>query len=110
MEAPLGTIARAKVPSSRSTSHSTVGLPRESRISRAPTASITATCVGLLQVGEGRCAQQPNVGRSIRDRGQAPTYGVAQRLLGVDARVDRLRDQGEQPVAEVVTDRGLGAF
>src|SRR4051794_9456896 len=32
------------VPSSRATSTSTVGLPRESRISRAPTASMLATC------------------------------------------------------------------
>ena len=37
-----GTAARANVPSSRSTSTSTVGLPRESRISRAPTASMIA--------------------------------------------------------------------
>jgi hypothetical protein len=36
----LGTAARAKDPSSSSTSTSTVGLPRESRISRAPTASM----------------------------------------------------------------------
>jgi hypothetical protein len=41
--APLGTAARAIVPSSSATSTSTVGLPRESRISRAATASIEAT-------------------------------------------------------------------
>src|SRR6185312_16280311 len=34
---------RLIVPSSRATSTSTVGLPRESRISRAPTASMLAT-------------------------------------------------------------------
>jgi hypothetical protein len=34
---------RASVPSSSATSTSTVGLPRESRISRAPTCSMTAT-------------------------------------------------------------------
>ena len=39
-----GTAARPNVPSSSSTSTSTVGLPRESRISRAPTASMDATC------------------------------------------------------------------
>src|SRR5690606_14906800 len=35
VEAPLGTAARPTVPSSSTTSASTVGLPRESRISRA---------------------------------------------------------------------------
>src|SRR5215468_12485183 len=35
VEAPEGTIARPKAPDSRSTSASTVGLPRESRIWRA---------------------------------------------------------------------------
>ena len=40
VEAPLGTAARPNAPSSRSTSTSTVGLPRESRISRAPTAAM----------------------------------------------------------------------
>src|SRR4051812_30347518 len=43
VEAPLGTAARAIVPSSRATSTSTVGFPRESRISRAPTASMLGT-------------------------------------------------------------------
>ena len=43
VDAPEGTDARAAVPSSRTTSTSTVGLPRESRISRAPIPSITAT-------------------------------------------------------------------
>src|SRR5215218_10291375 len=43
VDAPLGTAARAIVPSSRATSTSTVGFPRESRISRAPTASMLAT-------------------------------------------------------------------
>src|SRR5689334_4597535 len=40
VEAPLGTAARPNAPSSSSTSTSTVGLPRESRISRAPTAAM----------------------------------------------------------------------
>src|SRR5690242_961589 len=43
VDAPEGTAARAMVPSSRATSTSTVGLPRESRISRAPTASMLGT-------------------------------------------------------------------
>ena len=43
VDAPDGTAARANVPSSSATSTSTVGLPRESRISRAPICSMTAT-------------------------------------------------------------------
>ena len=41
MEAPEGTDARASVPSSSRTSTSTVGLPRESRISRPNTSMMT---------------------------------------------------------------------
>src|SRR6266545_5722773 len=44
VEAPDGTAARPIVPSSRPTSTSTVGLPRESRISRATIASMVAMC------------------------------------------------------------------
>src|SRR5205809_776420 len=40
VDAPLGTAARPSAPSSRTTSTSTVGFPRESRISRAETSSI----------------------------------------------------------------------
>src|SRR3954447_10789678 len=43
VEAPEGTAARAIVPSSSPISTSTVGLPRESRISRATIASMVAT-------------------------------------------------------------------
>ena len=42
VDAPLGTAARACVPSSNSISTSTVGFPRESRISRAEIDSINA--------------------------------------------------------------------
>ena len=41
-------VARANAPSSSRTSTSTVGLPRESRISRAPTASMDATVLLLV--------------------------------------------------------------
>ena len=45
VEAPDGTAARPTDPSARTTSTSTVGLPRESRISRASTTSIIVlTC------------------------------------------------------------------
>ncbi len=42
VDAPDGTAARLTVPSSSATSTSMVGFPRESRISRAPTASMDA--------------------------------------------------------------------
>src|SRR5688572_20445142 len=45
VEAPEGTAARPMVPDSSSTSHSTVGLPRESRISRP-----TMSTIALMQV------------------------------------------------------------
>src|SRR5512141_2180744 len=47
VEAPEGTAARPMVPDSSSTSHSTVGLPRLSRISR-PTMSTMALIRGFL--------------------------------------------------------------
>ncbi|MFC5127212.1 hypothetical protein ACFPRL_28970 [Pseudoclavibacter helvolus] len=47
MDAPDGTAARPVDPSSSRTSTSTVGLPRESRISRAWTTSIRATGCSL---------------------------------------------------------------
>ncbi len=62
-DAPLGTAARAKVPSSSSTSTSTVGLPRESRISRAPMASMLAMKSLLFEGGR--------IGR--REHDHAPT-------------------------------------
>src|SRR5437764_2332637 len=54
VEAPEGTAARPMVPDSSSTSHSTVGLPRESRISR-PTMS-TIALIFFLWFSVGRWA------------------------------------------------------
>jgi enolase len=48
-----GARGRAIVPSSRATSTSTVGLPRESRISRAPTASMLAMRTPSTKTGGG---------------------------------------------------------
>ena len=62
VDAPLGTAARANDPSSRITSTSTVGLPRESRISRAPTASMIAMRIRLA-TPRGRTVQHPRGGR-----------------------------------------------
>lgn len=50
VEAPDGTAARPVLPSSRPTSTSTVGLPRESRISRATTTSMDGTSISFLDV------------------------------------------------------------
>ena len=49
VDAPLGTAARPMVPLSSSMSHSTVGLPRLSRISR-PTISTMALIQGVFRV------------------------------------------------------------
>src|SRR3954468_18995706 len=50
VEAPDGTAARPVLPSSRPTSTSTVGLPRESRISRATTTSMDGTSISFVDV------------------------------------------------------------
>ena len=49
VEAPLGTAARPMVPSSSVTSTSTVGLPRESRISRAAKVDVLVNNAGILR-------------------------------------------------------------
>ncbi|CAK7288054.1 hypothetical protein SGPA1_51020 [Streptomyces misionensis JCM 4497] len=66
VEAPDGTAARPVLPSSRPTSTSTVGLPRESRISRATTTSMDGTSISFLDV-------------TLEVRGGLP-YGCALRL------------------------------
>src|SRR5215218_10032637 len=72
VEAPLGTAARAIVPSSRAISTSTVGFPRESRISRAPTASMDATVCS--------CNESKIGGRDHPNGGPAPNRaGLASR-------------------------------
>src|SRR4051812_19457361 len=103
--APLGTAARAKVPSSRTTSTSMVGLPRESRISRAPTASMDATGVLLGSGKSGRTAAGQPSGGSAPCRAGWPgldeaTDDVAQRLLGVDALGHGFLDQCQQPLPD----------
>ena len=60
VEAPEGTAARPVAPERRATSTSTVGLPRESRIWRAWTASISLTAMGSLV---GAAARRGGAGR-----------------------------------------------
>src|SRR4051812_5700668 len=61
VEAPEGTAARPKEPSSRSTSTSTVGLPRLSRISRAATLVIAVMMVLSRSVVEQRSASRSDL-------------------------------------------------
>src|SRR4051812_20868585 len=76
VEAPDGTAARPVLPSSRPTSTSTVGLPRESRISRATTTSMDGTSISFWDVTQlcGRLARTPERNR-LRGIGQ-PTDRV----------------------------------
>ena len=79
VDAPLGTAARAIVPSSSSTSTSTVGLPRESRISRALTASMLATTSTPLRTAESDSAFPVNPSWRRRRRPGAPPGPVTRR-------------------------------
>src|SRR5581483_2847511 len=65
VEAPDGTAARPVLPSSRPTSTSTVGLPRESRISRATTTSMDGTSISFLGCDAGSAGRVP-CGRAVR--------------------------------------------
>src|SRR3954463_15117749 len=101
VDAPEGTAARLTVPSSRATSTSTVGLPRESRISRAPTASIDATVhhsPGQVLLWSPTLVGCFGADVQARPCHQA-SYGVAQLLLGVEPGVAGRGDQLEEPVA-----------
>src|SRR3954469_16022607 len=56
VEAPDGTAARPIVPDSSNTSHSTVGLPRLSRISRPTMSTMALTCGSPFGVVVVRCS------------------------------------------------------
>src|SRR5439155_1238226 len=74
VDAPEGTDARPTVPSASSTSTSTVGLPRESRISRARISSMIAMSAARLY-GRG-----PRKGRNRKPNGRgARTTGMLRR-------------------------------
>ena len=65
VDAPDGTAARPMTPDSRSTSASTVGLPRESRISRATTSTIALIVqlqlvLGVFNLGPRRARPRRN--------------------------------------------------
>src|SRR5580700_9622164 len=74
VDAPLGTAARPR-PLCVCTSTSTVGLPRESRISRARTAVISLIAWELSYVGRARDLH-PEAPRLV-ERSQAPRGGEA---------------------------------
>src|SRR5690625_5181206 len=118
VDAPEGTAARAMVPSSRATSTSTVGLPRESKISRAPTDSIVDTGVSSA-AGMWRCAgglrrhashdsvpqqpglEPPRAGHRLASGAQLTQVGP-QLLLGVHS----LRFRAQHHGHEVTPDAG----
>src|SRR3954468_7101211 len=118
VDAPLGTAARPAAPERSTSSTSTVGLPRLSRIWRAWTFSIWLMS-SLVQSGlgvEGELALDGQLGpRGAGVGGQAlgrldpPAEAGArraQRELGVDAQLARDVDGGEQHVADLVEQRG----
>ena len=65
VEAPDGTAARPKLPSARTTSASTVGFPRESRISRPTTFTISVMRTLLREAKKQKLLP---TGRSYRSR------------------------------------------
>src|SRR4051794_30767434 len=88
VEAPDGTAARPVLPSSRPTSTSTVGFPRESRISRATTTSMDGTSISFLDVtlevrGRPPCGWalrlEPNRPRGVGHRPTVPWTGGTRR-------------------------------
>src|SRR3954452_1837882 len=117
VEAPLGTAARPAAPERRTSSTSTVGLPRLSRIWRAWTFSIWLIgslvqsglgVEGQLVVGGDGGPVLAGVARETLGRLDAPAEPVArraQRELGVDAQLARDVDGGEQDVADLVEQR-----
>src|SRR3954464_10540418 len=104
VDAPLGTAARAIVPSSRATSTSTVGFPRESRISRAPTAS-------MLGTGAAYPAPEPSWSSAARSlRVELPgvaAHRLAERVLDVPAPLLGRGHDGEQPLPQLLGAGGV---
>src|SRR3954453_2391885 len=119
VDAPLGTAARPAAPARRTSSTSTVGLPRLSRIWRAWTFSIWLICGSFLgqsrlgverklavggQVAPRR-ARLPGEALGLLDPPAEPGAGRAQRELGVDLHLARDVHGGEQDVADLVEQR-----
>src|SRR5262245_65192111 len=76
VEAPDGTAARPMTPDSSNTSASTVGLPRESRVSLATTSTIELICSSVSQHH-----RSPEPAASARAAGIADVAGGAKRLF-----------------------------
>src|SRR5713101_8858994 len=72
VEAPEGTAARPTLPEDTVTSHSSVGLPRLSRISRAWTSTISVMAV--LQPGSARVARASSRSKAARRQACDPTF------------------------------------
>ena len=86
VEAPEGAMARPRAPESRSTSASTVGLPRESRTSRPITCSmvLTTSLLGRLPWWDTR----------------GTTLAVAHLVFGDALGCENVRAQGQRAVAQ----------
>src|SRR5258708_10718964 len=88
VEAPDGTAARPTLPSARNTSASTVGLPRESRISRP--AIFTILVIGSCQIKKSsspECARYLILLRGY-DHDTGLGYGIAGGAVGIGVKSD----------------------
>src|SRR5690606_13139100 len=116
VEAPDGTAARPVLPSSRPTSTSTVGLPRESRISRATTTSMDGTSISFLDVTRGQGlggSARPSLTGSGRSAIRPPTpWTSVARARGCrgDRAELRLFLRGTKKVPPTVTGKYPGPF
>src|SRR5690349_22227497 len=99
VEAPDGTAARPMVPDSSSTSHSTVGLPRLSRISR-PTMSTIALIFALSLGSDTLDDDHAHDRRALTRRARLAVLGrVVEFLRLLDARKLEDHDALGMPVA-----------
>src|SRR5262245_15030400 len=130
VDAPDGTAARPRAPDDRMTSASTVGLPRESRISRAPISMISVMLAVYLEPASGSrvgCVNLPVAsgrtcglggtlgslgGRRIDDLGDALHVGRGRALAagGAQGGLGDLRlAHGQLGLGEGEEVRGAGA-
>src|SRR5713226_2745014 len=92
VEAPEGTAARPTLPEDTVTSHSSVGLPRLSRISRAWTSTISVMAV--LQPGSARVARASSRSKAARRQACDPTFAGGRSGAGAAHRHGAFRRGG----------------
>ena len=119
VDAPDGTAARPTAPDASSTSTSTVGLPRESRIWRPCTRAIALIAVaplpgrssGPAPRAAARSSARPRLGGELLgalDPRDEARVRAAQRELRIDVQPPREVDDREEDVADLVRDLGVG--